>query len=269
MANKVKEARKKMKATEEGKALKAAKKDRRKKVGDKIKKLAGKTPAGRIVKGAKKVAGAISEGKQERRSARGEKKKLKGKMLTGEISKSDMKEGKKKIREKRRGEAVDRAKETAKSMVKDTRVGKIAGKIKKKVEAGKPKRDALKKERQASRERKKAIRQDKDLTSKAAQSRAPKKAKIDTPKNQANQMAEKTMRKVPTIAAAMYGGEKAGQGMYGKGSKISYGHHSGMKMSGYAKAGLAGKGMAMVHKTSANTVLKHGAMKKGTAKYKK
>ena len=56
--------------------------------------------------------------------------------------------------------------------------------------------------------------------------------------------------------------------MYGKGSKISYGHYSGMKMSGYAKAGLAGKGMAMM-KTSANTVLKHGATRKGTAKYKK
>jgi len=261
MANKVKEARKKMKATEEGKALKAAKKDRRKKVGDKIKKLAGKTPAGRIVKGAKKVADSIKEGKQERRSARGEKKKLKGKMLTGEISKSKMKEGKKEIREKRRGEAGDRAKETAKSMVKDTRVGKLAGKIKKKVEAGKPKRDALKKERQASRERKKAIRQDKDLTSKAKTKTTPKTGGVD-------QMAEKTMKKVPTIAAAMYGGKKA-PGMYGKGSKISYGHNSGMKMSGYAKAGLAGKGMAMVHKTSANTVLKHGAMKKGTAKYKK
>ena len=56
-------------------------------------------------------------------------------------------------------------------------------------------------------------------------------------------------------------------GMYGKGSKISYGHHSGMKMSGYAKAGLAGKGMAMMNKTSANTVLKHGATKKGSGMY--
>ena len=33
-------------------------------------------------------------------------------------------------------------------------------------------------------------------------------------------------------------------GMYGRGSKISYGHNSGMKMSGYAKAGLAGKGLS-------------------------
>ena len=51
-------------------------------------------------------------------------------------------------------------------------------------------------------------------------------------------------------------------GMYGKGSKISYGHYSGMKMGGYAKAGLAGEGMAMMNKTSANTVLKHGATRK-------
>ena len=55
--------------------------------------------------------------------------------------------------------------------------------------------------------------------------------------------------------------------MYGKGSKISYGHNSGMKMSSYAKAGLAGSGMAMMNKTSANTVLKHGAMKKGSGMY--
>ena len=262
MANKVKEARKKMKATEEGKALKAAKKDRRKKIGKGLKKLAGKTPLGRAVKGAKKVADAVKEGKQERRTARGEKKKLKGKMLTGEISKSKMKEGKKAIRKKRRGEVGDRVKETAKSMVKDTRVGKAAGKMKEKIEAGKPKRDALKKERKASRERKRAIRRDKDLTSnsKAKTRTTPKTGGVD-------QMAEKTMKKVPTVAAAMYDGKAPG--MYGKGSKISYGHHSGMKMPSYARAGLAGSGVAMMNKTSANTVLKHGAMKKGTAKYKK
>jgi len=182
-------------------------------------------------------------------------------MLTGEISKSKMKEGKKAIRKKRRGEIKERVKETAKSMVKDTRAGKVASKIKKKVEAGKPKRDALKKERQASRERKKAIRKDKDLTSKAKTRTTPKTGGVD-------QMAEKTMKKVPTVAAAMYGGKKA-PGMYGKGSKISYGHHSGMKMSSYAKAGLAGSGMAMMNKTSADTVLKHGAMKKGSGMYKK
>ena len=61
MANKVKEARKAMKATDEGKALKAAKKKRRQKVGAKIKKLAGKTPAGRAIKGAKKVADAVKQ----------------------------------------------------------------------------------------------------------------------------------------------------------------------------------------------------------------
>ncbi len=260
MANKVKEARKAMRNTEEGKSLKQAKKKRRQKVGAKIKKLAGKTPAGRLLKGAKKVAGAVKEGREERRSARGEKKKLKGKMLTGEISKSKMKEGKKAIREKRREQAGDRAKETAKSMVKNTRAGKVASKIKKKVEAGKPKRQALKKERQASRTRKKAIRQDKDLTSKAAPSRAPKKAAVD-------QMAEKTMKKVPTVASAMY--DSKAPGMYGKGSRISYGHNSGMKMSGYAKAGLAGSSFPMMNKTSANTVLKHGATRNGTAKYKK
>ena len=259
MANKVKEARKAMKATDEGKALKAAKKKRRQKVGAKIKKLAGKTPAGRAIKGAKKVADAVKEGKQERQSARGRKKIAKGEMLTGKISKSEMKDRKKAIRKKRRGQVKERVKETAKSMVKDTRAGKVASKIKKKVEAGKPKRQALKKERQASRTRKKAIRQDKDLTSKAAPSRAPKKAAVD-------QMAEKTMKKVPTVAAAMYGGQKA-PGMYGKGSKISYGHNSGMKMGSYAKAGLAGSGMAMMNKTSANTVLKHGAMKKGSGMY--
>ena len=259
MANKVKEARKAMKATDEGKALKAAKKKRRQKVGAKIKKLAGKTPAGRAVKGAKKVADAVKEGKKERQSARGRKKIAKGKMLTGEISKSEMKEQKKAIRKKRRGEVKERVKETAKSMVKDTRAGKVASKIKKKVEAGKPKRQALKKERQASRTRKKAIRQDKDLTSKAAPSRTAKTEAVD-------KMAERTMKKVPTVAAAMYGGEKA-PGMYGKGMKISYGHNSGMKMSSYAKAGLAGSGMAMMNKTSANTVLKHGAKKKSSGMY--
>lgn len=259
MANKVKEARKKMKATEEGKALKAAKKDRRKKIGKGLKKLAGKTPLGRAVKGAKKIADSVKEGKKERQSARGRKKIAKGEMLTGKISKSEMKDKKKAIRKERRKQVKDRAGKTAKSMVEDTRVGKVAGKIKKKVEAGKPKRDALKKERQASRERKRAIRKDKDLTSKAKTRTTPKTGGVD-------QMAEKTMKKVPTIAAAMYGGEKA-PGMYGKGSKISYGHHSGMKMSGYAKAGLAGKGMAMMNKTSANTVLKHGAMKKGSGMY--
>jgi len=261
MANKVKEARKKMKATDEGKALKAAKKDRRKKIGNKIKKLAGKTPAGRIVKGAKKVADSVKEGKKERQSARGRKKIAKGEMLTGKISKSEMKDKKKAIRKERRKQIKDRAGKTAKSMVKDTRVGKVAGKIKEKVEAGKPKRDALKKERQASRTRKKAIRRDKDLTSKAKTRTTPKTGGVD-------QMAEKTMKKVPTVAAAMYGGMEKAPGMYGKGSKISYGHHSGMKMSSYAKAGLAGKGMGM-HKTSANTVLKHGATRNGTAKYKK
>ena len=69
-------------------------------------------------------------------------------------------------------------------------------------------------------------------------------------------------------APSMHGMKHNAPGMYGKGSKISYGHNSGMKMSGYAKAGLAGKGMGM-HKTSANTVLKHGATRNGTAKYKK
>ena len=39
MANKVKEARKAMRATDEGKALKQAKKKRRQKVGAKIKKV--------------------------------------------------------------------------------------------------------------------------------------------------------------------------------------------------------------------------------------
>lgn len=36
---------------------------------------------------------------------------------------------------------------------------------------------------------------------------------------------------------AKYGMDKGGMGMYGKGSKISYGHRSGMNIKSYAKAG--------------------------------
>ena len=118
-------------------------------------------------------------------------------------------------------------KEIAKNLASKTPAGKIAKKIK----DNKPKRDALKNERQDSRARKRAIRKGEGTTE-----AAPKKVKIES-----SSVKEKKAEPVVAGAPGMY--NKTGMPYY-KG-KISYGHHSGMKMSGYAKAGLAGKGLSM------------------------
>ena len=201
------------------------------------KRLEGRGKAGKASIVRAKANVKSEKSKENRRKSNNLKKKIaEGKTIKGRLQKAG-KMVSDKVKEK------GGVKEIAKNLASKTPAGKIAKKIK----DNKPKRDALKKERQASRERKRAIRKDKDLTSKATQSRAPKTSAAD-------QMAEKTMKKVdvkkekkaaPVVAGAPGMYDSMGQGMpYYKG-KISYGHNSGMKMSGYAKAGLAGKGLSM------------------------
>jgi len=254
---------------------------------DRAKKLEekGKGAKAAVLKAKANVKTKKAAASRER-SAELKKKVSEGKTIKGRLKKA--------------GKAVSdkvEKKGGVKGIVKDvaskTPTGRAVKAISDKVKAGKPKRDALKQERKASRKRKKAIRAGEGTTAAKSKKAAPVVAQAGA----AEEMAQKTMKPVP----AMYGGNKGdesaatkkvvkevkadarkdyeGLGMYegpggqetpklgrmsmgyGKGSKISYGHHSGMKMSNYAKAGLAGKGISM--QTSAHTVLKHGATRKG------
>ena len=64
-------------------------------------------------------------------------------------------------------------------------------------------------------------------------------------------------------APSMHGMKHNAPGMYGKGSKISYGNYSGMKMSGYPKAGLAGQGLKMNSQQKISRHMSSGMYKKG------
>jgi len=219
------------------------------------------------VKRAKADVKTAKAAKNKGRAAELKKKVAEGKTIKGRLKKA--------------GKAVSdkvEKKGGVKGIVKDvaskTPTGRAVKAISDKVKAGKPKRDALKQERQASRKRKKAIRAGEGTTPAKSKKAAPVVAQAGA----ADKMAEKTMKPAPAkydrvvlggnkgdkskthsgkdYAPGMYegpGGQETpklgrmsmpGPGMYGKGSKISYGHHSGMKMSNYAKAGLAGKGIS-------------------------
>jgi len=182
----------------------------------------------------------------------------KNKKRAGELKK-DVKEG------KTVGGRIKSAVKKAggvKGIVKKTPAGRVVGAIKKKRKENKPKRQALKNERQESRARKKAIRKG-EGTTKAT----PRKVKIES--GSADRKAETTMKKVdvakaktPVVAGGMgaglydgpggpedpklgrmsegpsqYGMNKPGMGMYGKGSKISYGMGNTVGKPGSAKVG--------------------------------
>jgi hypothetical protein len=240
---------------------------------DRAKKLEkkGKGAKARILKAKANVKTEKAASSRER-SAELKKKVSEGKTIKGRLKKAA---GKVKDKVKEKGGVKEIVKKGVKNVASKTPTGRAVKAISDKVKAGKPKRDALKQERKASRKRKKAIRAGEGTT--PAKS---KKATVVAQTGAPDKMAEKTMKPVP----AMYGGNKGdesaatkkvvkevkadarkdyeGLGMYegpggqetpklgrmsmgyGKGSKISYGHHSGMKMSSYAKAGIAGKGIS-------------------------
>ena len=236
------------------------------------------------VKRAKADVKTAKAAKNKGRAAELKKKVAEGKTIKGRLKKAA---GKVKDKVKEKGGVKEIAKKAVKNVASKTPTGRAVKAISDKVKAGKPKRDALKQERKASRKRKKAIRAGEGTTAAKSKKAAPVVAQAGA----ADKMAEKTMKPAPAkYDRVVLGGNKGDKskthsgkdyapGMYegpggqetpklgrmsmgyGKGSKISYGHHSGMKMSNYAKAGLAGKGISM--QTSAQTVLKHGATRKG------
>ncbi len=202
--------------------------------------------------------------KNKERSAELKKKIKEGKTVGGRVKKFA---GKISDKVKEKGGV----KKIAKKLASKTPAGRIAKKIK----DNKPKREALKRERQASRTRKKAIRRGEGVTK-----AAPKKVKIES--SSADKMAKKTMK--PVVAgSSMYDGpggqetpklgsmsdgmsqygKKPGMGMYGKGSKISYGMGTTVGKPGNAKVGTGvnKNSSAMVQR---GNILKHmGRNRKG------
>ncbi len=243
--------------------------DRQEKRADR-KEARAKRLEGRGKKGKASIVRAKANVKSEKaKNNRKKSKILKKKIAEGKTIKGRLKKAGKAIGDKVREKGG--AKEIVKRAASKTPAGRIAKAVSDKVKANKPKRDALKKERQASRERKKAIRRG-EGTTKAA----PRKVKIES--GSADKMAEKTMKKVdvkkekkaaPVVAGApgmydgpgsqetpkfgsmsdgvtQYGGKK-GMGLYGKGSKISYGMGNTVGKPGTAKVGSGvNKGLGMI-----------------------
>ena len=236
---------------------------------ERAKRLEGRGKKGKAEIVRAKANVKTKKAEENKRKSKILKKKIaEGKTVKGRLGKFGRSIGDK-IKEK------GGAKEIVKRAASKTPAGRIAKAISDKVKANKPKRDALKKERQASRERKKAIRRG-EGTTKAPQSRTPKKAAVD-------KMAETTMKKVdvkkekkaaPVVAGApgMYDGpggqetpklgsmsdgmSQPGMGMYGKGSKISYGMGNTVGKPGNAKigTGVNKNSSAMVQR---GNILKH------------
>ncbi len=178
--------------------------------------------AAKLMGKAKKVEGKadIKTGKaiQKREKA----KKLKQKIADGKTIKGRIKKG---------ADAVSGAKDKIKSKVKEKGgVKNIVKNVAKKTPAG----------RIASGVKKAAGK----VADAGAKIKRKTKAGVEAFKGTAmyDGPGGQETPKLGSMSSGMY--NKA-PGMYGKGSKISYGHNSGMKMSGYARAGLAGKGLSM------------------------
>lgn len=223
----------------------------------------GKTAKAGIIRAKADVKRKKAD-KNKERSAELKKKIKEGKTVGGRIKKLA-------------GKVSDKVKEKGgvKKIAKNLASKTPAGRIAKKIKDNKPKREALKRERQASRTRKKAIRRGEGVTK-----AAPKKVKIES--SSADKMAKKTMK--PVVAgSSMYDGpggqetpklgsmsdgmsqygKKPGMGMYGKGSKISYGMGTTVGKPGNAKVGTGvnKNSSAMVQR---GNILKHmGRNKKG------
>ncbi len=217
---------------------------------------------GRGKKGKAKIVRAKGKVKSEKAGENRRKSKiLKKKISEGKTIKGRLKKAGKAIGDKVKEKGG--VKEMVKKAASKTPAGKIVGAIKKKRKENKPKRQALRNERQESRARKKAIRKG-EGTTKAT----PRKVKIES--GSADRKAETTMKKVdvkkeksgPVVAGApgmydgpggqedpklgpmsdgngmsQYGMQKPGMGMYGKGSKISYGMGNTVGKPGSAKVG--------------------------------
>lgn len=218
--------------------------DRQEKRADR-KEARAKRLEGRGKKGKASIVRAKANVKSEKaKDNRRKSKILKKKIAEGKTIKGRLKKAGKNISDK--VEEKGGVKEIVKNAAKKTPAGRIAKAVSDKVKANKPKRDALKKERQASRERKKQIRKG-EGTTKAPQSRTPKKAAVD-------KMAERTMKKVdvkkektgPVVAGApgMY---DKGMPSYGKGMRITYGSGNTVGKPGNAKVGSGvNKGLGMI-----------------------
>ncbi len=216
--------------------------DRQDKRADR-KEARAKRLEGRGKKGKASIVRAKANVKSEKSKENRRKSKiLKKKIAEGKTIKGRLKKAGKMVSDKVKEKGG--VKEIAKNLASKTPAGKIAKKIK----DNKPKRDALKKERQASRERKRAIRKG-EGTTKAA----PKKVKIES--SSADKMAEKTMKKAdvqkekkagPVVAGApgMY---QKGMPSYGKGMRITYGSGNTVGKPGTAKVGSGvNKGLGMI-----------------------
>jgi hypothetical protein len=224
------------------------------------KRLEGRGKAGKagIVR-SKSNTKKLKAGETRRKRDELKKKIKEGKTVGGRIKKLA-------------GKVSDKVKEKGgvKKIAKNLASKTPAGRLAKKIKDNKPKREALKRERQASRTRKKAIRKGEGVTK-----AAPKKVKIES--SSADKMAKKTMK--PVVAgSSMYDGpggqetpklgsmsdgmsqygKKPGMGMYGKGSKISYGMGNTVGKPGNAKVGTGvnKNSSAMVQR---GNVLKHMA----------
>ena len=202
------------------------------------------------------------EKRADRKEARAKRLEGRGKKGKASIVRAKANVKTEKASENKRKSKILKKKIAEGKTVKDRlkKAGKAIGDaVSDKVKKNKPKRDALKKERQESRQRKKAIRRG-EGTTKAT----PRKAKIESSGSAVDRKAETTMKKVdvkkekkagPVVAGApgmygatpdlgpmsdgmsQYGMNKPGMGMYGKGSKISYGMGNTVGKPGSAKVG--------------------------------
>lgn len=228
--------------------------------------------AGAIV--AKKVAKRVSKkGRAEAKEKRADKL---DKKAMRKNRRADRKEARAaKLEEKGKGgkAAKLRAKASVKRAKADVKTAKAgmkrekAGKLKEKIAAGKTIKGRVKKAKEGAANLKgKAKNVATQVKQGVGQAAGKVKSKAQQTAMNAKAGVKKVKRKARAATAAfkstaMYdgpGGQETpklgsmsdGAAQYKKGmpyykGKISYGHNSGMKMNGYARAGLAGKGLSM------------------------